>query len=386
MTTRRDFLKHSALVGGALGTGLVGSRGIVEGAVAAPRAVAPGSDGYGLIEPPRRQLRILLLGGTGFIGPHLVHRIVQRGHTLTLFNRGRSEPGLHQEDFRGLEVRVGDRNGDISSLEGGRWDAVIDNSGYGPTDVGATAELLKNSVRQYIFTSTRGVYAHFRQPIDENSQVGMEGVPDTEWTGYGPLKALAEREVLSRFPQGTSIVRPPIIVGPLDNTDRFTFWYRRVDDGGDILAPGDPSDPLQYIDVRDLANFVVRMAEENITGIYNVSGPASTLTAGGFLWGLRASTGNPSTFTWVNWDFLEARGMRGTQEVPGWRPPRGFYRYNAVDNRKALAAGITFRPLAVSAMETLEWWRGKAAATGSEAMRAGYSREREAELLAEWRS
>ena len=382
MTTRRDFLKHSALLGGAVGAGMVrpeGVSGMERGAAVAP-APAFASP------PPRRQLRILLLGGTGFIGPHLVHRIVSRGHTLTLFNRGRSQPGLHAQDFVGLENLVGDRRGDISALEGGTWDAVIDNSGYGPDDVGATAEILKGSVKQYIFTSTRGVYAHFRDPVDEGSALGIEGVPESEWTGYGPLKARAEREILTRFPQGTSIVRPPIITGPLDNTDRFTYWYRRVAEGGEILAPGDGTDPIQYTDVRDLADFVVHMAEQEITGIFNVGAPATTLTSAGFLWGLRATTGNPVRFTWVDdWDFLAARGLRSNMELPAWRRATGNWVHNGlVDNRRAIAAGMTFRPLAVTAMETLAWWREKAATEGDD-MRAGFSREKEAEVLAEWR-
>lgn len=400
MPTRRDFLRHSALLGGALGAGLALPHGVLGAAASGPRRNAPPSGGFGggsdpfhpqggtLRPEPRRRLRILLLGGTGFIGPHLVHRIVTRGHELTLFNRGRSQPGLHAELFTGLENLVGDRGGDLSALEGRSWDVVIDNSGYTPDEVGATAELLKNSVRQYLFTSTRGVYAHFRDPVDEGSPVGIEGVPDTAWTGYGPLKALAEREIHARFPRGTGIVRPPIITGPLDNTDRFTFWYRRVDDGGEVMAPGDGTDPIQYIDVRDLADFVVRMAEEEITGVYNVGGPASILTSAGFLWGLRAATGSPVSFTWVDdWDFLEARGLRSNAELPAWRRATGNWVHNSrVDNRRAIAAGLTFRPLAVTAMDTLAWWREKAAAEGSQAMRAGYSREREAEILREWKA
>jgi 2'-hydroxyisoflavone reductase len=386
MPTRRDFLKHSILAGGALGVaGMVGGPGTA--------AAAAGFGSHGVlasrdasVSGGSRRLRILLLGGTGFIGPHLVKRIVDRGHELTLFNRGRSEPGMYAELYPALETRVGDRDGDLVSLETGTWDAVIDNSGYTPEQVGATARLLAGRVEHYLFTSTRGVYAGFTHPVmDEDAPLGIAGVPDTEWTGYGPLKALAEREVQAAFPQGTGIVRPPIITGPGDNTDRFTFWYDRVDRGGEVMAPGDPSDPIQYVDVRDLADFVVHMAEEGIRGIFNVEAPAAPLSTAEFLHGLRATTGNPVQFTWVPWDFLEEHRIRGGAEIAAWRPPTGQnLNYGRVDNRRAIAAGMTFRPLAVTAMDTMAWFRDRLA-SGGPPLRSGYSAEREAEVLAAWR-
>lgn len=395
MPNRRDFLRTSILAGaagalaGRLPTGLprgggggsstasaadvVGAHGVLE-----ERAVASVRTGS--------SLRILLLGGTGFIGPHLVKRIVDRGHELTLFNRGRSEPGMYAELYPALENRVGDRDGDLASLETGTWDAVIDNSGYTPQQVGATAQLLAGRVGQYLFTSTRGVYAGFTSAsMDEDATVGTAGVPDTEWTGYGPLKALAEREVWAAFPEGTGIVRPPIITGPGDNTDRFTFWYDRVDRGGEVMAPGDPSDPIQYVDVRDLADFVVKMAEEGIRGVYNVTGPAAPLSTAEFLYGLRATTGNPTRFTWVPWEFLETQGIRGGAQIAAWRAPTGAnLNYGRVSNARAQAAGMTFRPLAATAMDTLAWYRERVA-SGGPALRSGYSAEREAEVLAAWR-
>jgi 2'-hydroxyisoflavone reductase len=356
------------------------------GALGAGSLVAPGSLGA-LLGPRSRRLRVLLLGGTGFIGPHLVHRILERGHSLTLFNRGRSEPGMYVELFDGLENLVGDRNDDISALEDRTWDVVIDNSGYTPEQVGRTARLLAGSVERYLFTSTRAVYADFTHPVmDEDAPLGIAGVPESEWTGYGPLKALAEREVEAAFPRGTGIVRPPIITGPGDNTDRFTFWYARVDRGGEVLAPGDPSDPIQYVDVRDLADFVVQMAEQGITGAYNVEGPAAPLTSAEFLYGLRATTGRPVRFTWVDWDFLEEHGLRGGVEIAAWRAPRGeWLNYGRMDNRRAIAQGMTFRPLAVTATDTLAWWKEKAATEG-DALRSGYGPERESAVLEAWRS
>jgi 2'-hydroxyisoflavone reductase len=380
LATRREFLKKSAVigVGGAVGAGMVPglAAGVLPGAGAAHSRTAPA----------RRSLRVLVLGGTGFIGPHLVRRILERGHDLTLFNRGRSEPGLFPELFRDVENLVGDRNGDLSALEGREWDAVIDNSGYTPDQVRATARLLAGSVGQYLFTSTRGAYADYTHPtMDESAPLGIRGVPEEEWTGYGPLKARAEREVEAAFPDGTSIVRPPIIAGPGDGTDRFTYWYVRIDRGGEVLAPGDPTDPVQYVDVRDLADFLVHLAEERTSGIFNTVAPAAPLTTSGFLHGVRAVTSSPVSFTWVDWDFLESHGLRGGQELPGWRPPRGDQlNYGRVDNRRAIAAGMTFRPLAVTAGDTLEWWKARAAAGGPGSLRAGISPEREAEVLAEW--
>lgn len=369
MTTRRQFMRNSALLAGALGAGLLP---VSARAHPARLAGAP--------------LRVLVLGGTGFIGPHLVRALLARGHQPTLFNRGRTRPRLYAELYEGVETLVGDRNGDISALRGRQWDAVIDDSGYTPQQVRATAELLRGSVRQYLLTSTRGVYMDYtRSPMDENAPVGPPGVPEAEWKGYGPMKALAEREVRKVFPEVTTIIRPPVITGPGDDTDRFTYWYERVYRGGEVLAPGSPSDPVQYIDVRDLAEFDVTLVESRTAGVFNIGGPAAPLTSGEFLYGLRAITSAPVYWTWVDWDFLEAHGL-GERELPGWRAPRGRYLNNArMDNRRAIAAGLRFRPLAVTAMDTLAWWRTR---TGEDAGRidAGIPAEKEKEILAAWKA
>ncbi|MEX2529905.1 MAG: NAD-dependent epimerase/dehydratase family protein [Gemmatimonadota bacterium] len=384
MTTRRDFLRQSLLYGSVVGAGGLSPIFASAGGEVPPE---PGTSAGGR-KPgslPRKSLNVLVLGGTGFIGPHLVHELVSRGHQVSTFTRGRSEPRLHADSFRSVVALVGDRDGDLTALEGRRWDVVVDNSGYTPQQVRDTARLLAGNADQYIFTSTRAVYADFtHDPMDEDAPLGIPDVPESEWTGYGPLKALAEQEVRAAFPRGTAIVRPPIITGPGDTTDRFTFWYQRVDEGGEILAPGAPDDPIQYVDVRDLVEFVVHLAETGQSDVYNVEAPASPLTTGAFLHGLRATTGSALSFTWVDWDFLEEHGLRGGAEIAAWRAPRGAdLNYGRMDNRRAIAAGMTFRPLALTAMDTRDWWRGTGGRSVSD-LGSGHSREREAEILANW--
>ena len=356
MTSRRSFLQAS------LGAGLLAAAGRV-----------PGQSG----------MRILVLGGTGFIGPHLVQYALDRGHTLTLFNRGRSNTHL----FPTVEKLVGDRNDDLVALEGRRWDAVIDNSGYTPQQVQLSVDLLKDQCDQYLFTSTRAVYTDYTQAVmDEDAPVGPADLPESEWSGYGPNKVLAERIVQGGFGSRTLITRPPVIVGPGDRSDRFTYWVDRIDDGGDILVQGDPTDPIQFVDVRDLSEFYIHLLENSITGIFNTEGPGSPLTTAGLVHGIKAVTATPSTFTWVDWDFLIDRGETPQDSLPFWQPPRGRYvNYGRMDNRRAIASGMTFRPLAVIARDTLDWHRTRSAEQQA-TLRVGISREREAELLAAWRS
>jgi len=356
VATRRDLLKASAA---ALLTGLAGPA------------------------RPQSGLRVLVLGGTGFIGPHLVRHALERGHTLTLFNRGRSNAAL----FPGVEKLIGDRDGDLSALRGRRWDAVIDNSGYTPQQVRLSVELLKGQCDRYLFTSTRAVYTDYtRDVMDEDAPVGPTDLPEREWRGYGPDKVLAERIVQDAFGTRTLISRPPVIVGPGDRTDRFTYWVDRIDDGGDILVQGDPTDPLQFIDVRDLVEFHVHLLENAVAGIFNTEGPASLLTSGGLVHGIKAVTSTPSAFTWIDWDFLIEAGETPQESLPFWQPPEGRYlNYGRMDNRRAIAAGLRFRPLAVTARDTLDWHRTRSRAEQDQ-LRAGPSREREAELLARWRA
>ena len=329
----------------------------------------------------RGGLNILVLGGTGFIGPHLVRYALARGHRLTLFNRGRTNSDL----FPAVEKLVGDRNTDISALSGRRWDAVIDNSGYTPQQVRLSVAMLKDACDQYLFTSTRAVYTDFtRDVMDEDAPVGPANLPESEWQGYGPNKVLAERAVMEGFGARTLITRPPVIVGPGDRTDRFTYWVDRIDDGGDILVQGEPGDPLQFVDVRDLAEFYVHLLENSVTGIYNTEGPGSLLTSAGLVYGIKAVTAKPSQMHWVDWDFLIAAGEVPQDSLPFWQPPRGPYRnYGRMDNRRAIARGLSFRPLAVTAKDTLDWHRTRSPDEQSR-LRIGLTRAREAELLQTW--
>lgn len=326
-------------------------------------------------------MNILILGGTGFIGPHLVQHAMDRGHKITLFNRGRSNPAL----FPSAEKLVGDRDGDLTALRGRRWDAVIDNSGYTSQQVQSSLTYLQDACDLYLFTSTRSVYHEFTADLmNEDAPLGPRNIPESQWEGYGPNKVLAERVVMDGFGARALITRPSIIVGPGDRTDRFTYWVDRIDDGGDILVQGEPTDPVQYIDVRDLAEFYVHLLEGSVTGIYNTEGPATLLGAAGLVDGIKAVTATPSRFHWVDWDFLIEEGETPQDSLPFWQPPRGRYlNYGRMDNRRAMAKGLTFRPLAVTARDTLEWHRTRSAAEQAE-LKVGLSRAREAELLQKW--
>ena len=326
-------------------------------------------------------LEILVLGGTGFIGPHLVNYARERGHKLTLFNRGRTNSDL----FPNVEKLVGDRDNDLSALQGRKWDAVIDNSGYTPQQVQLSVDLLKNACDQYLFTSTRSVYEEFTAAVmDEDAPVGPRNLPESEWQGYGPMKVLAERIVMEAFGARTLITRPPVIVGPGDRSDRFTYWVDRIDDGGDILVQGEMTDPIQFVDVRDLAEFYVHLLESQTSGVFNTEGPGSPLNTAGLVYGIKAITATPSTFHWVDWDFLIGEGEVPQESLTFWQPPRGRYlNYGHMVNRRAISAGMTFRPLAVTATDTLAWHRARPAQE-QDSLRAGLAREREAELLRLW--
>ena len=346
------------------------------GSVAAAATLAAGAT----ITPAAKPLSILILGGTGFIGPHQVRYAVARGHKVTVFNRGKTNPGL----FPNVEHLEGDRNGKLDALKGRKWDAVIDNPSTLPRWVRDAAQLLKDSAGQYLFISTISVYAdNSKSDADESGALLELSDPNVETvTGetYGGLKALAEKEAEKAFPGRTTIVRPGLIVGPGDNSDRFTYWPLRIARGGEVLAPGNPTDPVQFIDARDLGEWTIRLVEQRAFGTFNGTGPSSPLTMAEMLYGIRAVTTADVKFTWVPAEFLEAQKVRPWADMPVWISPAGdmagFARRNI---KRALAAGLTFRPLADTAQATLEFAKGKTT------LKAGLTPEREAEVLAAWK-
>lgn len=375
--TRREFIRT---------TGLVGA-GLALGGAACGRA-APDESGAASASAPE-PLDILMLGGTGFIGPHMVRYAVDRGHRVTIFTRGRSDVDLPE----GVERLVGDRNDDHSALEGRRWDVVLDNNAQDYRWVQTSTSLLADA-GQYVFVSSISAYALEGFGWDRADQVMMEPMvdedypridPPQDWTDgddapYGLMKTLSENIVHEAFPGRATIVRPGLIVGPGDLTDRFTYWPVRLDDGGEVLAPGNPEHANQIIDQRDLSEWVVRLAENGTTGDFNATGPAQRLSMGSMLEQIGSVVETPYELTWIPESFLEAQGVAPWSDLPAWIPgdPLMF-----VDVRDAVAAGLTYRPLSVTARDTLEWDRARPAEERAN-RRFGMSREREREVLDAW--
>ncbi len=339
-------------------------------------------------------MKILILGGTGFFGPHLVEAMLAKKHEVTLFNRGKTNPHL----FPDLEKLHGDRDPNkgegIKALDGRRFDACVDNSGYFPRAVKASAELLaKNDLKQYVFISSISAYAESameKGSVDETSPVGTISDPTVEDMGaqfqnYGPLKALCEQAAEAAMPGRATNIRPGLIVGPGDTTDRYTYWPIRIDRGGEVLAPNCPNTGLQYIDVRDLAEWTVRMVEDGHVGIYNAVGPRYPLTWTAFLYGCKAATTSDARFTWIDESFLLEQEVGPWMELPVWIPSEGRTDVQRARNDKAVAVGLTFRPVAVTAMDTLAWSKSKWP-EGRKKMRAGLTPEKEQKVLAAWRA
>ncbi len=374
--TRRDLIKAIGVAGAAA-------------------AIGP-ADVLGAIPQARRSLRILFIGGTGFIGPHMVRRAMARGHTVTLFNRGRTNPHL----FPDVEKFRGDRDGGLDVLRGKSWDAVIDTSGYVPRVVRDSAELLRDNVHRYLFISTGDAYADFiKIGIDEDYTLDTIDDPTNEEVSkhYGPLKVLCEKAVLDTYPDRSTILRPGWIIGAGDYNSISPYWPVRVHDGGEVLAPGDPTDPLQIIDPHDLARFVIKILEEDINGIYNTVGPEAPMTMAEFLYGIRAVTSSRVQFTWVPADFLVEMDVGAMTDLPIWFPPRDDYPtpapfepgakgFHQMSARRAIAAGLTFRPLAETARSIIDEFLARGETWESSPRRFGLSREREAAVLAAWRT
>ena len=324
-------------------------------------------------------MNILILGGTRFLGRHLVDAALARGHSVTLFNRGKSNPGL----FTQIEIILGDRETDLNKLAGRRWDAVIDTCGYLPRIVRLSAQALREAVESYVFISSISAYADFSQ-IGITEASPLAAMPDEtveEITGetYGPLKVLCEQAVEAEFPGRALLIRPGLIVGPHDPTDRFTYWPFRIAGGGEVLAPEKPEVPVQIIDGRDLAEFTLNLIEAKATGAYNATGPDYNLTLGELLATCQQVSSSNAIFRWASVEFLTRNKVAAWSDLPVWVPDSpenaGFSKVNI---SKAIAAGITFRPLAETVRDTLAW---AATRPADHPWRAGLTAEREAELL-----
>lgn len=378
-TNRRNFLKLSALAGGSLGIGLIAGPSILSAGAATGQAARP--------------LRILILGGTGFTGPFQVRYALSRGHKVTVFNRGRTHPGELPKE---AEQLIGDRNGQLDALKGRQWDVAIDIPTVLPVWVRDVARILKGNVDRYVFTSTTSVYADNKPGMDESGPLakyfGADAMKETQATMrasptplYAPLKVVSEREAEKWFPGKTLIVRPGLIVGPGDETDRFTYWPVRLDRGGEILAPGDPdTDTVQFIDARDLAEWTIRMAEQGTIGIFNATGPDSKLSMGEMLRQIKKVTSAESRLTWVDTDFLLSCGVSPWNEMPVWVAPHGPEQgFKMLNIKKALKHGLTFRPIPDTARATLEWFK-KQSPERQARLRSGITAEREAAVLAAW--
>lgn len=339
--------------------------------------------------PPGRAptpLRILVLGGTGFLGPKVVERALARGHTLTLFNRGRTNPGL----FPDLEQLRGDRKRDLTALEGRSWDAVIDTSAYLPGDVTPVATLLAPRVKHYQIISSISVYKDFAVPgMDETYPVATLADPTvTAVTGetYGGLKALCERAAERALPGRTLVIRPGLIVGPGDPTDRFTYWPVRVSRGGDVLAPNTAGDFVQVIDVRDLAAFMVLTLEQRTVGVFNADAPAGSLTMGRLLDTCRDVSRSDARLVWVPTAFLAEQEVKPWSDLPVWLPAQGEEAgQGQIATTRAQQAGLTYRPLSETVADTLAWHRTWPAARREAPLKAGLSPAREADVIRAWR-
>jgi 2'-hydroxyisoflavone reductase len=332
-------------------------------------------------------MRLLVLGGTKFLGRAVVDAALGRGHEVTLFNRGRTNPGLFPE----VEKLTGDRDGDLSSLEGRSWDAVVDPSGYVPRIVRTSAELLLRSVRHYVFVSSIAVYAFPLPPwFDESAPRAALAAETEEVTGetYGALKARCEDVVREVFAGAFANVRAGLIVGPHDPTGRFTYWPERVARGAEVLAPGDPDRIVQFVDVRDLGEWLVRVVEGRVVGDFNATGPEPRVTMGGLLETCRSVTGSDAELTWVPDSFLLEHGAGTWMELPLWLAGEDATVLQ-VDVSRAVAAGLRFRPLEETVADTLAW-AGEGGppplTTVTPMGEAGLRPEKEAALLAAWKS
>ncbi len=372
-STRRDFLYTASLTGA----------GLALSPFAAPNVAAtrPVTTATGIA--PKK---LLILGGTGFIGPNMVRYAVARGHEVTILTRGRSAGKVE-----GVEHITADREGDLSMLSTRKWDVVLDNNARDYRWVSRSIKALRDSTGHYLFVSSISAYRTDNmsyatagdvrmQPVEESYErfTPAADFKDGAEAPYGLSKAMSENMVHAAFPGRATIVRPGLIVGPGDPTDRFTYWPVRIDEGGEVLAPGNPNHSSQVIDQRDLTEWIVRLAEGGAMGDFNATGPATRMTFADMLAGCRAVTSAAVSFTWVPESFLAEQKVRIWSELPAWAPGDPLM---YVSVARAVAAGLTYRPFAVTALDTLMWDKGRPAAERAKRA-AGLPRAREAELLA----
>jgi 2'-hydroxyisoflavone reductase len=372
--TRRRFLGTAAGISGLAAAGLWG-----------------GPQAFGLspqekpTSQPGSKLKLLILGGTGFLGPHVVRYALSRGHSMTLFNRGRTNPGL----FKDLETLIGNRNKDVKALEGRKWDAVIDTSAYIPRGVKLTTSVLKDNVAQYIMISSVSVYPDAdTKDTDESSRVGKlddETIEKVDGNTYGPLKALCEKAAEDAMPGRVANIRPGLIVGPGDDTDRWTYWPERVSRGGEMIAPLGPDQIIQYIDVRDLAEWIVHLIEKKTCGVMNALGPEKPTKLGDLLDSAKKVTKAETKIHWVDDAFMKAENIQPWGDMPAWFPPGpGMDRPAIASNAKAIANGLKFRPLETTVADTLAWH--KAERPKDYKLQAGLDPAREQDLVAKWKA
>ena len=328
-------------------------------------------------------MKILLLGGPLFLGRHIIDSALATNHEITLFNRGKTNPDAYPE----LEKLHGDRNGDLSALNGRKWDVVIDTCGYIPRQVADSARLLADSAEHYTFVSSLSVYTETKSAgLDETAPVGTledESVEEVTGETYGPLKALCEKAAEQYFPNRAAHIRAGLIVGPFDPSDRFTYWPMRFHRGGEVLAPGNPEAPVQFVDGRDLGSWIVQLAEKRTAGVFNATGPKETMSTGTLLAACQVASEQETTISWVDESFLLEKEVGPWMELPLWLPSSdedavGFMR---IDCSRAIEAGLTFRPVAETVRDTIDWaitrepdWQ----------WRAGLDAEKETAVLAAW--
>ena len=366
----------------AAGAGLL----VAPGGGAVPEARAAGR-----VPRAARPLRLLILGGTRFLGLHMAGHAMARGHAVTFFNRGRTKA----ERLPEVERIVGDRNGELAALGGRDWDAVIDNSGYVPRQVRSAATVLAPRVPRYVFVSSLSVYPDFAVPRDEGSAVGRledETVEKVDGATYGPLKALCEQAARAVFGEARcTVLRPGLIVGPEDNTDRFTWWPERAARGGEFLAPGTRSDGIQVVDARDLAAFAIRLVERDVGGTFNVVSPPGRFTMGQLIdesVTAARSLARPAEAprpVWLPAAFLAAQGVQPWSEMPVWLPAEGeSAAFARTPVTRALRAGLSIRPLRDTVRDTLRWQLARPPDARARPG-AGIEPLKEQQVLAQWR-